>query len=47
MLRLASLFPIIIMILSALASAVYFAYGDWRRGGYWAAATVVTLMVTI
>jgi hypothetical protein len=31
MLRLAYLCPTIIMVLSALASAVYFAYGEPRR----------------
>lgn len=47
MLRLVYLFPTIIMGLSVCSSAVWFSYGDWRRGGYWAAATVVTLMVTV
>jgi hypothetical protein len=28
------------------ASAIYFMTGDWRRGLYWAAASVITFAVT-
>jgi len=41
------LFPIGMMLLSAGASVVYGFEGDWRRAVYWAAATIITLAVTI
>lgn len=41
------LFPIGMMLMSAGAAGVYFFDGDWRRGIYWAAATVITAAVTI
>ena len=40
-------FPIILIILDVCASIVYFTNLDWRRGVYWLAAAVLTLMVTI
>lgn len=42
----ALLLPVAMMVLSAGASAVYAFDGDWRRGLYWAAATVITAAVT-
>jgi hypothetical protein len=46
MLRIVYFFPTIIMCLSVCASAVWFAHGDWRRGSYWGAAAIITLVVT-
>ena len=37
----------LMVLLSITAAAVYFRQGDWRRGVYWAAAAVLSLMVTI
>lgn len=45
--RIAWIFPGLLIVLSIGASAVYFRQGDWRRGVYFAAAAVLTLMVTI
>lgn len=41
------LFPIVLIVLDVLASCVYFAFGDFKRGVYWIAAAVLTLTVTI
>ncbi|HEX4500593.1 MAG TPA: hypothetical protein VH187_05385 [Scandinavium sp.] len=42
-----SIFPAMLIVLDLGASAVYTAYGDWRRAVYWFAAAVLTLTVTI
>lgn len=41
------LFPIIMMVLNILASAVYFWNGDVKQGFYWLFAFGITLVVTI
>jgi hypothetical protein len=41
------LFPAILIALDLGASIVYYWYGDWRRGTYWAAAAVLSLMVIL
>lgn len=40
-------FPVILIILDVCAAAVYFQFGDHRRGIYWVAAAVLTATVTI
>jgi hypothetical protein len=40
------IFPCAMMLMSAGASAVYFADGDWRKGLYWFFATGITAAVT-
>lgn len=40
------LFPCVLIALDCAASAVYAAYGDWRRVIYWAAAATITATVT-
>lgn len=42
----AQIFPLILIILDCACSAVYLAYGDWRRSLYWFAAAVLTATVT-
>jgi hypothetical protein len=39
-------FPSLMIALSAGASIVYGLAGDWRRTLYWAAAVVITTVVT-
>ena len=41
------IFPWTLITLDVLASIAYLAILDWRRGVYWLAAAVLTLMVTI
>ena len=41
------LFPTILILLDLGASIVYFTQLDWRRGIYWIAAGILTLMITI
>lgn len=41
------LFPVLMGFMSAGASFNYFWDGDWRKGVYWAAATVITIAVTV
>lgn len=41
------IFPILMMLMSISAAAVYACDGDWRRTAYWAAATVITAAVTL
>lgn len=45
--RIDRIFPVLMMALSIAAAGVYFWQKDWRRGVYWLAAAVLTLMVTI
>jgi len=42
----ARVFPVIMIAMSACASAVYLYDGDFRRTIYWAAAAVLTASVT-
>lgn len=39
--------PLVMMVLSIGAGAVYLAAGDWRRAGYWFAASAITFFVTV
>jgi hypothetical protein len=39
-------FATAIIALSCLASAAYYAGGDWRRGTYWLAGAVLNVSVT-
>jgi len=41
------LFPTILILLDLVASIVYFTQLDWKRGVYWIAAAVLTLMITL
>ena len=41
-----NVFPIILLVIQTCASGMYFYTGDWRRGCYWAAADVITFVVT-
>lgn len=43
----ARLFPWTLIILSMLASVVYFWHGDWRRGCYWLFAACLNISVTV
>ena len=40
-------FALIIIGLSLLSSAAYYAVGDWRRGTYWLAGAVLNITVTV
>lgn len=39
--------PFVMLALSLCAGAVYLAAGDWRRAGYWFAASAITFFVTV
>lgn len=39
-------FPTILIVLNLCASAVYFTHGDWKKGLYWMAASVLSYTVT-
>ena len=41
------LFPLTLAIIDVMAALVYFYAGDYRRGIYWIAASVLTLSVTL
>jgi len=41
------LFPIILIILDFLAAGVYFLLGDWKRGGYWLSAGLISTFVIL
>ena len=38
--------PTVLITIDIMASAPYFAIGDWRHGIYWLAAAVLTATVT-
>ncbi len=40
------IFPTILMVLDVAAAIVYAGKGDWRKTLYWAAAAVLTFVVT-
>jgi len=40
-------FPIAIILLSLAAAAVYLAYGDWRRCGYFVSGAFITFFAII
>jgi hypothetical protein len=42
-----NVFPVVMIVLQFLASATYLFNGDWKRGVYWMAASVLTLCVTL
>lgn len=39
--------PFVMIALSVLSAVVYAAACDWRHAGYWLAAAVLTLCVTV
>lgn len=41
------LLPLAMGVQSLMASAVYFAVGDWRRGLYWLLASGISVVVTL
>jgi hypothetical protein len=41
-----NLFPLILILLDACASAVYMCYGDIKKAVYWIAAAVLNICVT-
>lgn len=45
--RMAELFPMVLILLDLSAAVAYGLQADWRRSIYWFAAAVLTLMVTI
>lgn len=47
MIKIKYIFPLILIILDLCAALVYFLLKDWKKGVYWIAAAVLTLMVTL
>jgi len=40
------LFPTILIVLDIAAAIVWACHGDWRKATYWAAAAVLTFVIT-
>jgi hypothetical protein len=41
------IFPYVLIVLNMGAAIVYYLHGDYRRGTYWLAATVLNICITL
>lgn len=45
--KIIQVFPMMIIIQSAMSMVIYFAAGDWKKGIYWLGATIIGVAVTL